>query len=256
MLPPVGPKCDLTEAGPNRSPYSTISLTPQRLSTDSLQDVVVVFDLDGTLVDTAPDLIGSLNVLLEEEGLPLCARDAVHGLVGRGARQMIQRGFAEAGHALDEAEAPGLVARFIDIYLARIADESRPFAGALEATEVLTAAGARLAVCTNKRTDLSVALLSALGIHGRFAAVVGADSAPAAKPDPRHLTHTVAAAGGGRGLMVGDSNNDIDAARAAGLPSIAVSFGYTEIPAAELGADLVIDAYEALPEAVRRLLAG
>lgn len=233
-----------------------MSPEPQRLTTDSLNDVVVVFDLDGTLIDTAPDLIGSLNVLLDERGLPLCAREAVHGLVGRGARQMIQRGFAEAGRALTDEEAPELVSRFIEIYLARIADESRPFLGCVAALDVLEAAGARLAVCTNKRTDLSVALLSALGLDARFAAIVGADSAPAAKPDPRHILHTVAAAGGGRGLMVGDSNNDIDAARAAGLPSIAVSFGYTEIPAHELGADLVIDAYDALPEAVSRLLAG
>jgi phosphoglycolate phosphatase len=222
----------------------------------SLKGAVIVFDLDGTLVDTAPDLIGSLNVLLHEQGLPLCPREAVHGLVGRGARQMIQRGFAEAGRALGEDEAPALVTRFIEIYLARIARDSRPFPGALAAMDALAAAGARLAVCTNKRTDLSVALLDALDLSARFSAIVGADMAPAAKPDPRHLTFTVEAAGGGRGLMVGDSNNDIDAARAAGLPSIAVSFGYTEIPAAELGADLVIDSYAALPEAASRLLAG
>ena len=233
-----------------------MSPTPQRLSTDSLHGAVVVFDLDGTLVDTAPDLIGSLNVLLEEQGLPLCSVEAVHHLVGRGSRAMIERGFAEAGRALTQAEAPGLVARFIAIYLARIAEESRPFPGCLDALDVLAAAGARLAVCTNKRTDLSVALLKALGIDHRFAAIVGADSAPAAKPDPRHILHTVEAAGGGRGLMVGDSNNDIDAARAAGLPCVAVTFGYTEIPAAELGADVVIDHYNLLPEAVQRLLAG
>lgn len=233
-----------------------MSPEPQRLATDSLKGVVVVFDLDGTLVDTAPDLIGSLNVLLGEKDLPLCAVDAVHHLVGRGSRAMIERGFAEAGRALSEEEAPALVARFIAIYLDRIAQDSRPFPGCLAALDVLSGAGARLAVCTNKRTDLSIALLKALGIDNRFVAIIGADSAPAAKPDPRHILHTIEASGGGRGLMVGDSNNDIDAAKAARLPSIAVTFGYTEIPAAELGADLVIDHYEALPEAVSRLLAG
>jgi phosphoglycolate phosphatase len=220
-----------------------------------LNGVVIVFDLDGTLVDTAPDLIGSLNVLLGELGLPLCPVEAVHGLVGRGARQMILRGFAEAGRALEEDEAPGLVTRFIEIYLARIASESRPFPGCVAALDALSAAGAKLAVCTNKRTDLSMALLEALELKERFHAIVGADAAPAAKPDPRHILHTIAAAGGGKGLMVGDSSNDIDAARAAGVPSIAVTFGYTETPAAELGADLLLSSYDGLPRAVASLLA-
>jgi phosphoglycolate phosphatase len=226
------------------------------LISKSLEGAVVVFDLDGTLVDTAPDLIGSLNVLLAEQDLPQVARERVHGLVGRGARVMIQRGFAEAGRALSDDEAPGLVTRFIQIYLARIASESRPFPGCVEALDALAERGARLAVCTNKRTDLSVALLDALELSSRFASIVGADSAPAAKPDPRHIAFAVDKAGGGHGLMVGDSNNDIDAAKAGGLPSIAVSFGYTEIPAADLGADLLIHHYDALLPGVEKLLSG
>ena len=152
---------------------------------------------------------------------------------------------------------PALFDRFIAIYRGRIARESRPFEGVLEALDVLDAAGAKLVVCTNKLTDLSLALLDALEMTSRFAAVIGADSAPAPKPDPRHLQTAIAAVGGrdDRALMVGDSASDIGAARAAKVPSIVVSFGYTEIPAANLGADHLIDHFAELPPLAARLLA-
>ncbi len=221
-----------------------------------LAGATVVFDLDGTLVDTAPDLVGTLNALLDQEGLPPLALKAARPMIGQGARAMLAKGFAAGGAPLVEARMGQLFERFIAHYLARIAQASRPFPGAVAALDALTAAGARLAVCTNKRTDLSVALLRALGLAERFAAIVGADAAPAAKPDPRHLIAAIERAGGRRerAVMVGDSASDAGAARAAGVPLVLVSFGYTDIPAGELGPDVLIDHFEDLPGACARLL--
>jgi len=228
------------------------------LAPDSLAGAVIVFDLDGTLVDTAPDLVGALNTVLREQGLPALPLAQAREMVGRGARALIEQGFAAAGAPLDPARAAALVEQFIAAYLARIADESRPFDGVLAALDQLAAAGATLAVCTNKRTDLSLALLDALNMTDRFAAVIGADRAPAPKPDASHLLTAIAAAGGrpARAIMVGDSASDIGAARAARVPSVLVSFGYTEIPPADLGADLMIDRFDELAGAAARLLNG
>jgi phosphoglycolate phosphatase len=233
-----------------------LSATQPDLARKDLAGAVIAFDLDGTLVDTAPDLIGTLNFILAEhghEGLPL---DAARSLVGHGARAMLERGFAAAHEMLAPDRMDRLFAHFIDLYLDRIAMASRPFPGVLAAMDALEAAGARLAVCTNKRTDLSLALLDALDLTHRFAAVVGPDLAGARKPDPRHLVYTVAAAGGRleRALMVGDATTDTGAALAAGVPVVAVTFGYNDVPPAELGADLLIDDFAELPAAARRLL--
>jgi len=222
-----------------------------------LAGAAIAFDLDGTLVDTAPALVGALNHVLREEGLPDLPLASARLMVGQGARALIERGFAVAGEPLPPASIPRLFDRFIDVYLARIAQESRPFEGVEAALDSLSDAGAALCVCTNKRTDLSMALLDALDLTRRFAAVVGADRAPAPKPDPRHIAAAIAEAGGSmdRALMVGDSINDIAAARAAQTPSVVVSFGYTEIAPAELGADHLIDHFSALPALARRILA-
>jgi phosphoglycolate phosphatase len=223
-----------------------------------LKGVSIAFDLDGTLVDTAPDLIGSLNVVLAERGLAPVPVAAARTLVGRGARALIERGFAAEGHPLSAEETPALLARFIDIYRSRIAEESRPFPGVEAALAKLTHAGARLSVCTNKPTDLSERLLDALGLTGRFGAVVGAGAAPKLKPDPGPLFLAIDGAGGdpARAIMVGDSETDVATARAANMPVIAVSFGYTELGAENLGADVLIDHFEELPAAVQRLLRG
>ena len=222
-----------------------------------LKGTAVVFDLDGTLVDTAPDLIGALNQVLAERGLPTVAAQAARVLVGRGARALIARGFAPAGEPLADAELDGLTARFIDLYRDRIAQESRPFPGLEPALDRLVAAGAVLGVCTNKRTELSIALLDALGLRGRFADVFGADRAPAAKPDPRCLLTALQALGvaPAQALMVGDSDNDVLAAQGAGVRVVAVDFGYTETPAAQLGADAVISSFDQLYDVAVRLLA-
>jgi phosphoglycolate phosphatase len=221
-----------------------------------LEGAVIAFDLDGTLVETAPDLIGALNGVLSEQDLAPLPEEGARHLIGRGARALLVRGFEAAGRELDPSTADPLVARFIEIYRSRIALESRPYPGCVNALDLLRNQGARLVVCTNKLTSLSQQLLDALSLSDRFEAIIGADAAPAAKPDPRHVLHAVSAAGGvpGRAVMVGDSMNDIASARAAGVPSIAVPFGYTDIPAAELGADRVIDHYNELHDAVQSLL--
>ena len=223
-----------------------------------LQDAVILFDLDGTLVDTAPDLIGALNAVLEEERLPPAPPEAARHLVGRGARQLLHRGFALADRPFETAREKALVERFVELYLARITRESRPFPGLEAALDALEAEGARFAVCTNKRTDLSIALLEGLGLAPRFQAVIGADLAPRPKPDASHIFAALEAAGGRRErtLMVGDSEADIGAAKNAGVPSVAVSFGYTPVPVEELGADMIIHHFAELPGVAARLLDG
>ena len=224
----------------------------------ALSGATIAFDLDGTLVDTAPDLIGALNRLLALEGLEPLPLAEARPFIGRGAKWMIERGFAAAGAPLDAARMPGLFDLFLDDYLAHIADESAPFPGLLPALQTLKDAGARLAVCTNKRTGLSLALLEALDLTRWFDAVVGADSAPASKPDPRHLLTAIEAAGGDarRAILVGDAAPDAGAARAAGCGLVMVSFGYTETPVAEFAADAVIDRYDQLAEACLRVLSA
>jgi phosphoglycolate phosphatase len=221
-----------------------------------LAGVVIAFDLDGTLVDTAPDLMGSLNTLLGEEGLPYLPLESAPFLVGRGAKVMIERGFAAAGEPLEADRASVLFERFIELYLGRIARDSAPFEGMAAALDALEAQGAILAICTNKRTDLSLALLDALDLTKRFAAIVGADQAPKAKPDASHLLLTIEKAGGApaRALMVGDSNNDVLAARNAGVPMVLVSFGYTEIPVEQLDRDILIDRFDQLYDAALALV--
>ncbi len=221
-----------------------------------LAGAAIAFDLDGTLVDTAHDLIGTLNWLLAEEGHPPLPLAEARPFIGRGARWMIERGFQAAEAPLAPAQVQPLFDRFIDRYTGHIADESRPFPGCVEALEVLRAEGARLVVCTNKLTGLSRALLDALDMGRLFDAVIGADAAPAIKPDPRHLETAIAAAGGSldRAIMVGDAATDAGAARAAKVPLILVSFGYTEVPARDLAPDVLIDHYDDLRGACVRLL--
>jgi phosphoglycolate phosphatase len=222
-----------------------------------LKGVTIAFDLDGTLVDTAPDLVGALNLVLMERGLPAVPPDSARVLVGRGALALIARGFALAGQPVEQAELDALTPRFIDFYRGRIADESCPFPGMVAALDRLAEAGATLCVCTNKRTELAVLLLDTLGLSARFADIFGADRAPAAKPDPRCILASLAAAGGdpAHALMVGDSDNDVLAAQGANVPVVAVDFGYTETPASELGADAVITHFDELYEVAARLLA-
>lgn len=217
---------------------------------------VVVFDLDGTLLDTAPDLLRALNRTLDGEGMTVVGRADVASLFGHGARALIGEGFRRAGRPLDTGRLPELIERFIAFYAAEIAVETCPYPGLAGALGRLSHRGFGLAVCTNKREALSRAVLEGTGLSDLFAAVVGGDSLPEQKPHPRPLREAIARAGGApdAAVMVGDSETDIATARAAGVPAIAVDFGYGGRPAAELGADAVISHYDELDRAVDALL--
>ncbi len=206
------------------------------------QDATIVFDLDGTLVDSAPDLTNALNHALELRGLDPVPAEAVREAVGRDAPAMIYQALGEG------TDIDGILADFLVHYEANIAVESRPFPGAVAALERLRAAGAKLAICTNKRERLTNLLLRALRIDHHFAAIAERDTLQVSKPDPGHLLGVIAAAGGdpARAVMVGDCTVDIDAARAAGVPSILVSFGYCPPPAHGPHADAIIDCFDVL----------
>lgn len=217
---------------------------------------IVVLDLDGTLADTAHDLVATLNVVLALEKLPPLPLAKARDLIGAGARPLIQRGFAASGAPLSDARLAELYRFFLDYYHHHIADHSMLFPGSVEALDALAARGFRLAVCTNKLESHALELLKALGVLGRFAFVSGKDTFAFSKPDPRHLLQTIALAGGDprRAVMVGDSKTDIDTAKAAGVPVVGVTFGYTAVPVTELGCDAVIDDFAQLPEAVLSLV--
>lgn len=218
---------------------------------------ILVFDLDGTLVDTATDLVATLNVVLEQEGLKPVPYDEARSMVGHGARVLIERGLAANNVTRDAADIDRLFDTYIAYYAAHIADTSRPFEGVVAALDHFAAEGWLLAVCTNKLEGLSMLLLDALGLSERFAAICGADTFAARKPDPLALNETIRKAGGdpARAVMVGDSKTDIDTAKAAGIPVVAVDFGYTPVPVTELGPDVVISHFDQLRDAVATVLA-
>ncbi|MDO9561644.1 MAG: HAD family hydrolase [Bradyrhizobium sp.] len=218
---------------------------------------IVVFDLDGTLVDTAPDLISALNYVLDREGLPPVPLQVARNMIGQGARRLIERGLELEGRAASVADITRLTSDFIDYYAANIAVASRPFEGLEGSLDELAARGFRFAVCTNKLEWLSKLLLDQLGLSSRFAAICGADTFGVSKPDPVILRETVARAGGliAGAIMVGDAGPDIGVARRAGIPVIGVEFGYTEVPIADLKPDLLIGHMRDLPDAVARLAA-
>jgi phosphoglycolate phosphatase len=217
---------------------------------------IAVFDLDGTLADTIHDLIATLNVVMDREGLPHLPLQEGREMVGAGARALIERGLASVGREITPAHLDELHRHFMVHYGENLCVETTLFPGVVDALDLLEAAGFRLAVCTNKYEKHSVQLLESLGLAHRFAAICGRDSFPYFKPDPRHLTLTIEKAGGdpGRAIMVGDSVTDIATAKAAGIPSVAVTFGYTDIPVHQLGPDRIIDHYDELFGAAQALL--
>src|SRR6202163_1383202 len=216
----------------------------------------VVFDLDGTLVDTAPDLINALNFVLDREGLPLVPLHSARNMIGAGARRLIERGLELEGRFASFEDVTRLTGDFIDYYAAHIADVSRPFEGLESALDDLDTLGYRFAVCTNKLEWLSKLLLDRLGLSSRFSAIWRADTFGIPKPDPAILRQTVLRAGGelSSSVMVGDAGPDIGVARRAGVPVIGVEFGYTEVPIAEFKPDRLISHMRQLPAAVHALM--
>jgi phosphoglycolate phosphatase len=224
----------------------------RRMTTDR----TIVFDLDGTLVDTAPDLIDALNHVLDREGLPPVPLEAARNMIGAGARRLIERGLEADGRHVRPDDIARMTTDFIAYYADHIAVSSRPFEGLEEALDRMATRGYRFAVCTNKLEWLSKRLLDELGLSNRFAAICGADTFGVSKPDPAILRQTVACAGGqlASAIMVGDAGTDIGVARRAGIPVIGVDFGYTDTPMADLNPDRLIKHMLELPGAVEDLI--
>lgn len=209
---------------------------------------IIVFDLDGTLVDTAPDLLDSLNHSLSAGGMPHTDATGFRSFVGHGGRAMIERAFAARQKPLPVAEHDRLHSLFLDHYGENIPGRSLPYPGVIDALDRLAAAGFLVAVCTNKTEGFSRRLLDALDLSQRFAAICGQDTFAFRKPDPRHLFETIAMAGGDpdRAVMVGDSQTDIDTAKAAGIPVVAVDFGYTDRHVREFDPSKIISHFDEL----------
>ena len=218
----------------------------------------LVLDLDGTLVDTADDLTATLNDVIAGEGLSPVTPAAGRAMVGHGARAMLSNALLAAGVTAEPDRLDNLVAMFMDVYARRLAETSRPFPGVVESLDRFAAEDWRLAVCTNKFERHSKLLLAAVGIADRFAVIAGQDTYGVRKPDPRHLSETIRAAGGDvrRAVMVGDSEVDVATAKAARVPVVAVDFGYCRVPVADLAPSRVISHFDALYPAASALLAA
>jgi phosphoglycolate phosphatase len=213
----------------------------------------VVFDLDGTLVDSIPDLEAALNETLREAGAPALSRAAVRGMVGDGTTALVSRALAASG--LPETLLTERLARFLALYEAAPVARSRIYPGVVETLAALRRDGRRLAICTNKPQLATLAVLRGLALENFFAAIIGGDVLPVKKPDPRHLMGAVAALGATRSeaAMIGDNEHDVAAANAAGIPIILVRYGYARVPLIALPAQIQIDDFAALPDALRRL---
>jgi phosphoglycolate phosphatase len=220
--------------------------------------LTIVFDLDGTLIDTAPDLVDTLNLVLAREGLAPIPFATGRTLIGGGAKVMIVRALEAEGRSCPPTELDRLYTAFIAHYAAHVADRSRAFPHLETTLDQLSAAGHRLAVCTNKLEWLSRRLLDTLHLTDRFAAICGQDTFGIQKPDPDVLRLTIRRAGGepAHAIMIGDSGTDVRTARAARVPVIAVDFGYSDVPIATLQPDRIISSYAELPNAIIDALAA
>ena len=220
--------------------------------------LAVVFDLDGTLIDSVGDIVGAANRLLAEEGRAPVSADAGRAMVGEGAVPLIERAFAATGAPVPAAALPGLLDRYRAIYERHPIDETTLYPGVIETLEALADDGAVLGVCTNKPHEISLVVLAELGLARHFAAVFGGDALPVRKPDPAHLDAVIDAMGAAKpsAIHVGDSPTDVAVARNANVPIIAVSHGYSRVPHAELGADALIDSFTELRPAIAAIRAG
>ena len=226
-------------------------MTSPNMSTSPL----LVFDLDGTLAETAGDLVATLNHILAREGLKGVSYEAAREMVGLGARSLISQGFASNGHTLEPARLEALFIDYLAFYEANIAVHTHLYSGVIASLDRFEAAGWQFAVCTNKVEGPSIKLLKALGVAERFKAICGQDTFAWCKPDKRALLATIEKAGGlpASSIMVGDSRTDIATAKNAGIPVVAVDFGYTDTPVTQLDPDIVISHFDALWDAVAGL---
>ncbi len=208
----------------------------------------VLFDLDGTLVDTAPDLGNAMNHALSAFGRDTVTLSQVRHMVGHGALAMLKKGCEATGGLPGDDEMKAMHLAFLDHYGANICVESRPYEGCVELLEILDDKGIAMGVCTNKPVDMAKLLIEALGLTHHFRAILGGDSLPIKKPDGGHVLGTLKAMGCSSegALFIGDSDTDYKAARAAGLPIILLSHGYTQVPVTEMGADAVADHFHEL----------
>jgi len=208
---------------------------------------IVGFDLDGTLLDTGADLAGAVNHVLVRIGRAPLPVATIQPFIGKGARLMLARALDATG-GCDPAVLEEMFPALLDYYDDHIAVHTAPYPGLIAAMDALSARGIRLAVCTNKREAFARKLLDALDLTARFAAIIGGDSLgpDRMKPKPDLIHAMIAQAGGGRAIFLGDTDNDTIAARAAGIPSIAVSFGFVPCTPEELGANAGIDHYDEL----------
>ncbi|MEP3427574.1 MAG: HAD-IA family hydrolase [Roseibium sp.] len=213
---------------------------------------VLVFDLDGTLVSSMDDLVVSLNVVLTSAGHNAIPSKDIGHMVGMGAKVLIQRGLEYNDIVWTDELVSGLFEHFLEHYAANIAVHTKPFPGVVAALETFKENGVKLAVCTNKAERLTLPLLDALDLTRYFDAVVGGDTFPVSKPDAKPIHGAIERAGGtvSGSIMIGDSVTDINAARNAGIPVIAVDFGYTPVPVTELGPDKVISHFDELAGAL------
>lgn len=214
----------------------------------------ILFDLDGTIADTALDLSATLNYLLTQNGRDQIEHSLIRNMVGQGAKALIIKGFTHTGKKLEESEVDALFEQYLEYYSDHIADETALFPGTEKLLDQLKSQNIPLAICTNKNIELTHSLLKTLKIDHYFDAVTCGDSFPYKKPDPRHLNSTceLMDADPNSAIMVGDSINDIDAAKAAKMLSVGVTFGYTETPMAALKPDIIIDHFDDFIDAVNR----
>lgn len=218
----------------------------------------LAFDLDGTLIDSAPDIAIAMNRLMAELGRPEIELPAIRRMIGDGAGTLVERALTAASVPHRAEELDIYLKRFLAHYEAEPVRLTRPYAGVLETLAALRAAGYRCAVCTNKPQRLTDIVIEVLGLAPYFGAILGADAVKNRKPHPDHLAAALTAIGAtsAQAVMIGDSANDVAPARALAMPSIVMAYGYGRAPLSELGADLILDDFAKLPDALRKIDAG
>jgi len=236
---------------------ATVSGRSGKMKTDVIPDTfsALIFDLDGTLIDSAPDLYHTINHLLKEDGRPALGMEDVKEMIGWGTKELVRKALAATGEnpSIDQVEA--MLENFLVYYSRHLIDHTTVYPGVMNALETLAAAGAVMGICTNKPSTFTIPILQKLRLDGFFKAVSCSDTVPHKKPDGRHVLECIKQlkTTAETTIMVGDSENDITAAIDAGVRSVCVTFGYAHVPLKEIGADALIDHFDALPQALREI---